>query len=225
MKHERGKHLKSAFDAICHGISMLDSDLNIKVVEDLRKEYYELENRLYEQTIELSKTKKELLAAISGLKKAEKSQKKTRAELELQTCKLEETNTALKVLMKQRIEARTEIEEMVLLNANDLIMPFLERLKKSRLDSKQKAYVNLIESNLNDIVAPFLREFSKINIKLTPTEIQVIDLVRHGKTTKEIAGLMNLATSTIDFHRSNIREKLGIKNKKTNLRTHLLSIS
>ncbi|MDL2122434.1 MAG: LuxR C-terminal-related transcriptional regulator [Deltaproteobacteria bacterium] len=316
MKHERGKHLRIAFDAICHGISVLDSDLNIllvnktvekwyphalpvigrkcyeayhgkskpcefcpaerslndhsvqheivsvvevdgakgwrevsafpvfgqnadltgvvvcvreikgrKEVEDLQKEYCKLEKRLYERTIELSKTKKELQAAISGLKKAEKSQKKTRAELELQTCKLEETNTALKVLMQQRIEAKTELEETVLLNAKELIVPFLERLNKSRLDSKQKAYVNIIESNLNEIVAPLVREFSKINLKLTPAEIQVTNLVRQGKTTKEIAEFLNLATSTIDFHRSNIREKLGIKNKKINLRTHLLSIS
>jgi len=32
MKHERGKLLCSAFDAICHGISVLDSDLNILLV-------------------------------------------------------------------------------------------------------------------------------------------------------------------------------------------------
>ena len=192
-----------------------------KEVEDLQKKYCELEKRLHERTIELSKTKKELQAAISSLKKAEKSQKKTRAELELQTCIVEETNTALKVLMQQRIEAKTELEETVLLNAKELIVPFLERLKKSRLDSKQKAYVNIIESNLNEIVAPLVREFSKINLKLTPAEIQVTNLVKQGKTTKEIAEFMNLATSTIDTHRNKIRKKFGIKNKKINLRTHL----
>ncbi|MBW2739323.1 MAG: helix-turn-helix transcriptional regulator [Deltaproteobacteria bacterium] len=64
-----------------------------------------------------------------------------------------------------------------------------------------------------------------MNLKLTPAEIQVIDFIKHGKTTKEIAQFLNLAISTIDFHRSNIRKKLGIKNKKINLRTQLLSIS
>jgi DNA-binding CsgD family transcriptional regulator len=316
MKYERGKLLSSVFDAICHGISILDSDFNIllanktvekwhshalpvigrkcyeayygkskccefcpaerslknhrvqyeiipvvemdgtegrrevsafpvfaqnanlicvvvcvretkdrKQAEDSRKESCELEKRLHERTRELSKTKKELQAAIYSLRKAEKSQKETKAELELQTCKLEETNTALKVLIQQKIEVRTELEETVLLNTKELIVPFLKRLKKSRLNNKQKAYVNIIESNLNEIVAPLVREFSKMNLKLTPAEIQVIDFIRHGKTTKEIAQFLNLAISTIDFHRSNIREKLGIKNKKINLRTHLLSIS
>lgn len=316
MKHEREKLLSIAFDAICHGISVLDSDLNIllanktvekwhshalpvigkkcyeayhgkskccefcpaerslknhsvqheivpvvevdgaegwreasafpvfdqnanltgvvvcvreikgrKEAEDLQKEYCELEKRLHERTIEFSKTKKELQAAISGLKKAEKSLKKTRAESELQTCKIKKINTALKVLMQQRIEAKTELEETVLLNAKELIVPFLERLKKSSLDSKQKACVNIIESNLNEIVAPLVSKFSKIKLKLSPTEIQVTNLVKQGKTTKEIAKFMNLATSTIDTHRNKIRKKLGIKNKKINLKTYLLSIS
>jgi len=191
-----------------------------KEADDLRNEYCKLERRFHERRVGPSKTKKELQAAISGLKRAEKSQKKTRAELELQTCKLEETNTALKVLMQQRIEAKTELEDTVLLNAKELIVPFLERLNKSRLDSKQKAYVNIIKSNLNEIVAPLVREFSKINLKLTPAKIQVTNLVRQGKTTKEIAEFMNLATSTIDTHRNHIRKKLGIKNKKINLRTY-----
>ena len=219
-----------AFPAFCQNANMTCVVVYVRKTEgrkeakDLGKEYCELEKRLHERTVELSRSKKELQAAIYALKKAEESRKKIRAELELQTCKLEETNTALKVLLQQRIEDKIELEEMVLLNVEELIMPFWEKLNNSRLDSKQKACVNIIESNLNEIVAPLVREFSKINLKLTPTEMQVTNLVKHNKTTKEIAEILNLATSTIDFHRSNIREKLDIKNKKINLRTHLLSI-
>jgi DNA-binding CsgD family transcriptional regulator len=61
-------------------------------------------------------------------------------------------------------------------------------------------------------------------LKLTPTEIRVANLVKEGKTTKDIAEIMNLAKKTIDSYRENIRRKLGLKNKKTNLRTHLLSV-
>jgi DNA-binding NarL/FixJ family response regulator len=61
-------------------------------------------------------------------------------------------------------------------------------------------------------------------MKLTPTEIQVANFIRQGKTTKEIAEMLNLSPKTIEFHRDNIRTKMGIKNKKINLRTHLMSI-
>ena len=36
--------------------------------------------------------------------------------------------------------------------------------------------------------------------------------------------LLNSSSRTIAFHRDNIRKKLGLKNKKTNLKSYLLSL-
>jgi DNA-binding CsgD family transcriptional regulator len=92
------------------------------------------------------------------------------------------------------------------------------------LPEKEKAFVNIVESNLKDIMSPFARSLSSKYLGLTPSEIQVANLIKQGKTTKDIAELMNLSPRTIEFHRDNIRNKLDIKNKKVNLRTHLLSL-
>jgi DNA-binding CsgD family transcriptional regulator len=150
--------------------------------------------------------------------------KNSNNELQMKTISLSETNTALKVLLKQRETDKIELEEKVFLNFKELILPYLEKLKNKKLGSKEKAYIDIIESNLNDIVSPFVRNFSARMFRLSPTEIQVLNLVKQGKTTKEIAKTLNLGTSTIDFHRHNIRKKIGIKNKKINLSSYLSSL-
>jgi len=191
----------------------------------LRKAHGELEQRVEERTAELIKTNKELRKEISNRKKAEKALKQKGMELEAKTIGLEEANTALKVLLKQREEDKVELEEKVLLNVRELVFPYLEKLKMKKLGEKQRAYIGIIESNLNDIVSPFVHGLSSKLIKLSPTELQVTNLIKQGNTTKEIAEIMNLATSTIDFHRNNIRRKIGIKNKRINLKTYLSSYS
>ena len=63
-----------------------------------------------------------------------------------------------------------------------------------------------------------------IKLNLTPTQIQVVRLVKEGKSTKEIRYLLRLSLRTVDVHRYNIRRKLGIKDRKTNLKIHLISL-
>jgi DNA-binding NarL/FixJ family response regulator len=138
--------------------------------------------------------------------------------------KLEEVNTALKVLLKRLDEDKKAVEEKVLFNMRQLVEPILEKLKNSRLTERQKNLVDILASNLNEIISPFACRLSDSFMKLTPTEIQIANFIRQGKATKEIAAMLNLSPKTVEFHRDNIRTKIGIKNKKINLRTHLLSI-
>ena len=50
--------------------------------------------------------------------------------------------------------------------------------------------------------------------KLTPTEFRTCLLLRMNLSNKEIACLLNLSDRTIDTHRTNIRRKMGLKNKE-----------
>ena len=162
----------------------------------LEKAHKELEQRVEERTHELVQSKKQL----------------------------EEINTALRVLLKQRQEDKTQLEDKVLSNVKDLVLPYSEKLKNTSLDANQKVYVGILESNLLDIISPFSHRLSMKHLHLTPTQIQIANLVKDGKTTKEIAQLMHSSPRTVECHRRNIRRRLGINNTKSNLRAYLLSI-
>lgn len=162
---------------------------------------------------------------ITALKLAEESLKKREQELEEQKQSLEETNVALKVLLKQRETDKIELEQKFLTNIKQMIFPYLDKLKNTRLNPRTKTYIEIIDNHLNDIISPLLQRLSAASIFLTPQEIQVAALIKDGKTSKEIAEILNVSNTTIHFHRKNLRTKFGLKNQKTNLRTHLISLS
>ena len=150
-------------------------------------------------------------------------QEKTK-RLEFKKNSLEEINTAMKVLLKKRDEDKIEIESNVLTNIKELIEPYFEKIKKTKLDDQQKALLSIMESNMNEIVSPFTRKMSLKYLNLTPTEIRIANLIRHGSSTKKIAEIMNVSPRTVETHRKNIRRKIGLDRKRANLRSHLLSL-
>jgi PAS domain S-box-containing protein len=161
---------------------------------------------------------------ISKRKEAEEALKERSKELEIKTDSLGEINTAMKVLLKKREEDKEELEDNVLTNVKELITPFFKKIKKTKLDDQQKTLLNIIESNLNEIISPFIRKMSLEYLSLTPTEIQIANLIKHGSPSKKIAELMNVSPRTIDTHRKNIRRKIGLQGRRKNLRAHLLSL-
>ena len=157
-------------------------------------------------------------------KRSEEALRRREEELAFQARNLEEANIALKVLLKRREEDQLEMEEKVLTNVKELASPFLHQLRETNLDSRQSAYLDVIESTLNQITSPFSRTLSAQFSKLTPKEIQIANLIKMGKTSKEIAGMLGVTTAAVDFHRNNIRQKLNLNKKKANLRSFLLGL-
>ncbi len=155
---------------------------------------------------------------ITPLKLAEKA-------LEKNAGNLEDVNAALRVMLRQRNEDKSKMEENIFQNIRQDILPLLEQIESYSQSPQAMECIALIRTALNEITSPLIRRLTNLETILTPGEIRIARLIKEGKSTKEIAALLNLSVTTVSFHRRNLRKKLKLKNSRINLRTHLLSLS
>lgn len=162
--------------------------------EELRKANEELENRVAERTEELNK----------------------------RSAKLEDLNITLRTILEQRNLDSKLLEQRVIANIDELLKPLLQTIRKARTATEREKLLDVVESSLGEIVSPFTSQLTGGKAGLTQSEMQIAHLICQGMRSKEIASVLNVSKGTIDFHRNNIRCKLGIKDRKTSLRSHLL---
>jgi PAS domain S-box-containing protein len=148
---------------------------------------------------------------------------KRSADLQQKTKRLEELGTALRVLVDQR-EADKKEFETILLEVRNLATLFFQQLRAIPLPPDQLGHISALESHINDIICPFVRMLSREFMALTPTEMQVANLIREGRTTKEMAELLYMSEHTVVYHRQNLRTKLELKGKHVKLRPYLQSL-
>jgi len=146
-------------------------------------------------------------------------------ELEKKSLILEEANTTLKVLLDQREKDKEAIQDNIIFNVHNLVMPYIDKLKIHSLGTQEDAYLNTLEYALQNIISPFARRLASITFQFTSREIQISNFIRDGKSTKEICNILNLSVRAVEFHRDNIRKKLGLNKTNKNLRSYLLSLS
>ena len=204
-------------------VTLRDITNRKKFEKELQTAKEMLEQGVQERTAELMVKNRQLTEEIEERKKVQNALKKRERELAQKSRFLEETNSALKVVLQNMENQATELQGDILNNVKESILPHIEKLRQCQSIAEQKSHLDIIEENLNNITSPFLRNIAAHYLNLTPKEIQVANLVKDGKTTKEIAELMTLSARSIDFHRDNIRKKFDLKNKKTNLQSFLSS--
>ena len=160
---------------------------------------------------------------ITARRKAEVNLRESEERLRVRSQELEEMNSALKVLLKQREQDKKEIEEKVQTNVKQLVLPYIEKLKKRKF-GEDAAYLNIIEANLHGVISSLATTTSGKLYRLTPQELLVANLIKDGRQDKDISEMLNSSINTIKAHRRNIRKKLGLTKEKTNLKTFLSNI-
>lgn len=145
-------------------------------------------------------------------------------EIREQAEKLAESNIALKVLLGQREEDRQQLEATMLGNVRELILPYVEELLVAGLKGRERILAEMIRERLREIISPFLNRLAAVRDVLTPREMEVANMVREGRSSKDIAEVLKISVPAVDFHRKQIRRKLGLSSSGRNLRSYLLSL-
>lgn len=180
-----------------------------------------LENTVKDRTAELADANRRLQEDLKERLKAERVLRENERKLTAQANELSSLNTALKVLLDRREREKKDDETKILDMLDKMVRPYLDRLESSAINEEQRELIRLIRENIKDVASPTVEKLSTLDAVLTPAELEVADLLRHGKSTKEISEMLNLSDTTVSFHRSNIRKKLKLKNKKINLQNYL----
>ena len=151
------------------------------------------------------------------------SLEKSKSLLATKADELEESNTALRILIKNIEQEKKDIEEDFHTTITARITPFINKLEKLCDNDEQRRYIDGIRSNINDLTSPTARLSFAKKVQLTVNELQVADMVQKGLTSKDIAEIMNVSYRTVEKYRGKIRKKCGISNSKVNLRNILSS--
>jgi DNA-binding CsgD family transcriptional regulator len=133
-------------------------------------------------------------------------------------------NSTLSALLRLHEHHKMQSEEAIPANFKNLILPHIEKLKRRNLSKDQMNAICFIELQMARITSPIIQKLSRKLAHLTPMEIQVVGMLKAGRTTKEIADLLYISENGILFHRHNIRKKLGLKSKDMNLVSHLRTL-
>jgi PAS domain S-box-containing protein len=141
-----------------------------------------------------------------------------------QESELTANKNALTVLLDHSRHAEDKIRENMQASLEKGIIPCLDLLENYVTGNPAaKAALQLTRESIHRATLPLVKKLTSAPIGLSPRELQIAHMIARGRPTKEIAASLNLALGTVEFYRDHIRRKLGIKNKKTNLRTYLLN--
>lgn len=160
---------------------------------------------------------------ITPRKEMELKLKNSKEVLKAQKAALEQKNIALREILEQVGAEKKMIKDEVLANIEHLLLPILEKIKSDPVYS-DNPQMDLLEKNVRGLVSSFGKKISQHSLKLTPREIEICDMIKHGLSNKEMAKVSHISVHTIETHRENIRRKLNLRKKKINLGSFLKSL-
>jgi len=133
---------------------------------------------------------------------------------------LEHQNELLRNLLEEEKRKRSFCEDQV----KNFILPNLKELETLIKDLPEARYFSFLSFWFQSLCSSSLPSAYQELSSLTPRELEVAMLIKEGKSSKEIAETLSISRKAVQFHRQNLRRKLGIARSQVNLTTYLRNI-
>ncbi|MBW2700724.1 MAG: helix-turn-helix transcriptional regulator [Deltaproteobacteria bacterium] len=129
-------------------------------------------------------------------------------------------DAAIDELLHKYSSLRHDLEAVIRDNLVQVIHPLLARLELT-VPKQGRVLLDMLRQAIDNLAHDYGARSRKDLSSLSRKEIEVSNMIRYGLTSKEMAQLMKVSPQTVETHRKNIRRKLGLRGKDTNLSTYL----
>ena len=157
---------------------------------------------------------------ITARKATENALRKTTTELKSERAALDDKNAALKEILEHLEREKAGFKHRVWDDVEKELLPFLDSMRRY-VPEEQRGQLDAVTEELKTLLSQDVDEFELRYARLTPREREICDLIKEGRSSKEISDELHVSLPTVHKHRERIRRKLKIMNKDVNLNTYL----
>lgn len=152
---------------------------------------------------------------------ADEKLRQTTDQLRQEHQELLRKNIALNEVLEHIDDEKEQYRHNICSNIDNLIRPSLRKLQQEgRLSGRD---VDVLVQGLDEVTGKHIDEYRNNVSKLTPRELDILDMIRTGRSSKQIADALGLSSQTVHKHRQSIRRKLQLDHREINLAAYLRS--
>jgi len=130
-------------------------------------------------------------------------------------------NVALNEVLQHLEQEKQVYRHEIASNVDNLLRPMLRKLREQ--GSLERREMDILQRGLDEVFGRDIDQYKNNVSKLTPRELDILEMIRAGRSSKQIADALDLSSQTVHKHRQSIRRKLQIDHREINLATYLRS--
>lgn len=114
---------------------------------------------------------------------------------------------------------KTNYRNEISLSIERRLRPAIKKLQQSGQLSRRE--IEVLAQGLDEVTGKQMNVFRNNVETLTPREMDILDMIKSGQSSKQIADKLGLSSQTVHKHRQSIRRKLQLAHREINLEAYL----